>query len=188
MFQLLITYAREMRSWNFKGTGKVDHRPHPMVNVPELLFVFYVYCTARQSSHGYSGKNEPHCKFNANACLQVKCNSKRVSYVGLDQMRAIIDEYGPEFSSGDRDLPPTASANSIRRRFHCWNPGFHFAFFYCSFQNRWVPYLGVMGEKRRRWRMRKWWKTALRESHKLPLPNTDKTNPAPVPGCLEDVC
>jgi hypothetical protein len=117
-----------------------------MVNVPELLFVFYVYCTARQSSHGYSRKNEPHHKFNANACLQVKCNSKRVSYVAIDQMHAIIDEYGPEFSSGDRDLPPTASANSIRWRFHCWNPGFHFAFFYCSFQNRWVPYLGVMGK------------------------------------------
>jgi hypothetical protein len=147
IFCMMKTYARESRSRKSKGIGKDDAKPRPMVNVPELFFVFYVYCKEKMAFQAPSWKNRHRRKFNASACLQVKQKSKRGSDIDLNQMRAIIDEYGPELSSRDRELSSSASPALIRRRFHKWNPSFKFSFFYCPYRARWLPYLGVMGEK-----------------------------------------
>jgi hypothetical protein len=46
--------------------------PARWFNVPELFFVFYVYCKEKMAFQAPSWKNRHRRKFNASACLQVK--------------------------------------------------------------------------------------------------------------------
>jgi hypothetical protein len=71
--------------------------------------------------------------------------------LSLPQMKALMEEYGPEdIDRWSRKKTKTEKEDSIRRRFKRWNPNFFDHFEFNNTTGQWFPKLGETEEKERR--------------------------------------
>ena len=151
------TYA--LSSFNIEGNYSDSH-----LTIPETIFIFHLYFFAKKGVKDLGTGPSWTSIFDGPECLDAKRKSNKCFQLHEKEMIAIMDRYGPEYTNYGRRLSPNASVSLIKRRFFRWNPLFFFAFFYHPGKECWTPYLGVVGEIRRRRAMRELWKRALKQS------------------------
>ena len=77
-------------------------------------------------------------------------SNQNISKIPIDEIKRLIDEYGPSFHVSQHRESRPVKEDSWRRKFRRWNPDFFDQFTYNGHSSQWEPVPGVKGEKERR--------------------------------------